>query len=410
MLHRNLTERVLLALSDSPSVFVQGARQCGKSTLVTNLAQSKHEARYITFDDAGTLSAANADAQGFLSGLDGNVIIDEVQLCPSIFPAIKAAIDKNRRAGRFLLTGSANALVIPELSQALVGRVELISLRTLSQGELAGYREGFVDWLFTNDPIPKLTSGVKPIEEPLTTGGYPESVARKTTDRRAQWFDSYISTILQRDIRDLASIDGLHSLPNLLRLCAARTAGLLNFTELARSLAVPQTTLKRYFALLEAVFLVQRVPAWSSNLGKRIVRSPKIFFFDSGLAAHLQGINIKAWNEPATRRGQLLENFVFGELEKQLGWSETRANLYHYRSHAGDEVDFILEDRKGRIVGIEVKASATPGAADAPLKKLATEIGKRFVRGIILYTGREMIPFDRNIHALPVEALWAKNF
>lgn len=407
VLERHLSERLLAGLADSPVVFVQGARQTGKSTLVRALADGVHPARYLTLDDPGLLASARSDARGFVDGLQGDVVIDEVQSCPELFAAIKLVVDRDRRPGRFLLTGSANALVVPELSRALTGRVDLISLRSLSQGEIEGRRERFVDFLFSDAKAPIRLGAPAGVASRVATGGYPEVVARRGAERRAAWFDAYVATILQRDVRDLADIERLVQLPDLLRMSAARVATVVNFAELARALALPQTTLKRYFALFEAVFLLQRVPAWSANLGKRLVRSPKLFVLDSGLACHLQGVDSAAWNEPATRRGALLENFVFGELDKQLGWSTTRASLHHYRSHSGDEVDFVLEDRKGRVVGVEVKASATLAASDAaPLKKLAGELRARFVRGVVLYTGDETIPFDRHIHALPLSALW----
>lgn len=407
MFERHLEQVLRAALSDSPAVFLGGARQCGKSTLVQRIAASQRTRRYVTLDDAGMLSAARSDPRGFLAALRTPVVIDEVQACPELFPAIKMEIDRDRAAGRFLLTGSANALVVPEMSRSLVGRVELLALRTLSGGEIEGVREGFVDWLFSSAPPARSYPSCADIPTRVTVGGYPEVVARRTPERRAAWFDAYVTTILQRDVRDLANVDGLHHLPQLLRLIAARVASLANLAEISRALAVPQTTLKRYVALLEAVYLVHRLPAWSANLGKRFARSPKLFLLDSGLAAHLQGIDVSGWREPATRRGSLLENFVFGEIDKLLGWSRVRARLFHFRTHGGEEIDFLLEDASGRVVGIEVKASATLSAADAsPLRRLARELGDRFVRGVVLYLGSEEIPFDRHVHALPVSALW----
>jgi len=406
MFPRFLEDRVLAGLSDSPVVFLQGARQCGKSTLVQALARRRH-ARYVSLDDPSQLAAVRADANGFLAGLDGDVVIDEVQAAPELFPALKRAVDRDRRAGRFLLTGSAHALVVPEMARALVGRVDLVTLRGLSQGELARQRDGFVDWAFSRQPPPAELESPRNLASRIAAGGFPEAVARRTAERRAAWFDAYVATILQRDVRDLAQVDALASLPDLLRLCAARAGGLLNFAELGRAVALPQTTLKRYFALLEAVFLVHRLPAWHANLGKRLVRSPKLYLLDGGLACHLQGVDAASWSEPTTRRGALLESFVFGELDRQLGWSTVRATLHHYRSHGGDEVDFLLEDRKGRIVGIEVRASATPRADDAAsLRKLASELGERFVRGVLLTTGNEIVPYDARVHALPVASLW----
>jgi hypothetical protein len=407
MFERQLGPRLEAALSDSPAVFLGGARQCGKSTLAQALAE-RRDMRYVTLDDPRFLAAARSDPGGFLAGLGARAVIDEVQGCPALFPAIKLAIDRDRKPGRFLLTGSANALVVPEMSRSLVGRVDLLSLRTLSQGELEAVRMSFADWAFSDDAPERSYQPCPDIEKRIIMGGYADVVARPTKDRRAAWFDAYVTTILQRDVRELSDVDGLHHLPQLLHLCAARTGSILNQAEIARSLGLPQTSLKRYLALLEAVFLVHRLPAWSTNLGKRLTRSPKLHFLDTGLAAHLQGVDERGWSGPATRRGALLENFVFSELEKQLGWSSVRARLFHYRSHAGEEVDLVLEDPRGRIVGVEVKASSTLAASDAaPLRKLAGELGERFVRGVVLYCGSEVVPFDRHVHALPVSALWS---
>lgn len=408
MFERFLLGRAAAALADTPVVFIQGARQTGKSTLVRALLANVGDARYVTFDDLTVLSAARADPNGFVAGLGASAAIDEVQACPEVFNAIKLAVDRDRRAGRFLLTGSANAMVVPELARALAGRVDLLTLRGLSQGELAGSREDFVDWLFADTPPRPDLEGVANLPSRIAFGGYPEVVSRRGAERRAAWFDSYLTTLLQRDVRDLAQIEGLGQLPDLLRLCAARSGSVMNHAEFSRTLGLPQTTLKRYLALLEAVFLVQRVPAWSANLGKRLVRSPKLYLLDTGLACHLQGVALDGWEDPQTRRGPLVENFVFAELDKQLGWANVRAKLHHYRSHGGDEVDFVLEDPRGRVAAIEVKASSTASASDAaPIRKLKDELGERFVRGVLLYTGREVVPFARNVHALPISALWS---
>lgn len=407
MLNRHLSSRVRDAAADTPVVFLQGARQTGKSTLLKALLEEQGGPRYVTLDDPSMAASARADPVGFLAGLGGRAAIDEVQACPELFGAIKLDVDRNRTPGRYLLSGSANALVVPELARALTGRVELLTLRGFSQGEIAGVREDFVDWIFSGQPPTDELEGVRNLPARITTGGFPEIVARRGAERRAAWFDSYVATLLQRDVRDLAQIEGLGQLPDLIRLCAARSGSLMNHAEFSRTLGLPQTTLKRYFTLLEAVFLVQRVPAWSANLGKRLVRTPKLYLLDTGLACHLQGFTAESWEDANTRRGPLLENFVFSELDKQLGWARTRATLHHYRSHGGDEVDFLLEDARGRIAAIEVKASASVSTSDvAPIRKLSAELGERFVRGVVLYAGREVVPFARNVHALPLSALW----
>jgi len=410
MLQRNLTSSLLEALSDSPVVLLNGARQTGKSTLTRTLASGEHPARYLTLDDATVLAAARSAPEDFLSALDGPAVIDEVQRAPDLFLVLKAAVDRARRPGRFLLTGSADVLMLPAVSESLAGRVEILTLWPLSQGEIEGLREGFVDALFAEGDLP--ATGVEPVqrEEVLAravAGGYPEVLGRELPRRRRAWFGSYITTILQRDVRDIASIAGLAELPHLLALIATRTAALVNFAELSRASGIPQSTLKRYMSLLEATFLVQTLPAWSGNLGKRLTRSPKLLLCDTGLMAYLLGIGDASAAADSPLLGSLLENFVAMEIRKQIGWSETQPRMYHFRTETNQEVDVVLEDAAGRLVGVEVKASGSVSRHDfrhlAALEEMA---GERFRRGVVLYTGAEAVAFGPRLYALPVSALW----
>lgn len=409
MLVRHLTKAVLDALADTPVVFLQGARQSGKSTLAQTLAAKAYPARYLTLDDAGVLAAAKHDPAGFIGGLEGPIILDEVQRAPEVFLAIKSRVDKQRKPGRFLLTGSANVLLLPRLAESLAGRMEILTLWPLSQGEIEGVKEGFVDAVF-GEKLPTLKQHGEDrlrVAHRVLRGGYPELLTRESGERRRAWFASYVTAILQRDVRDLASIEGLTSFPRLLALLASRSMSLVNYSELSRSLAMPLSTLKRYAALLETTFLVQMLPAWSGNLGKRLVKASRLLLADTGLATHLVGAEDQRFVEDPQLFGPLLENFVAVELHKQSGWSKTRPQLLHYRTQAGQEVDLILEDRKGRIVGVEVKSGATVGTDDFKgLRHLAEALGKRFLRGIVLYPGQEAIPFGERLHALPVSALW----
>lgn len=409
MYRRNITGILLEALSDSPVVLVNGARQVGKSTLVRSLGESAHPARYLTLDDATVLSAANADPAGFLAGLPGAVVLDEIQRAPGLFLAIKAQVDQKRQAGRFLLTGSANVLLLPALSESLAGRMEIVTLWPLSQGELDNAQERFVDTLFAETPSFSCDGGEDRdnLIARLLRGGYPEVVARPTADRRNAWFGSYVTAILQRDVRDLAHIEGLTDLPRLLSLLAARLGSLLNLAEISRSIAMPQTTLKRYMTLLQATFLVQPLPAWSGNLGKRLVKAPKLFLNDTGLAAYLAGMDEGRLERDAGWTGALLENFVVMELRKQAGWSKTPVGLFHFRTQTGQEVDVVLESRDGRVAGVEVKAASSAGVADFKgLRALEEAVGERFACGVVLYAGRNIVPFGGNLYAVPVSALW----
>jgi predicted AAA+ superfamily ATPase len=396
-------------LSDTPVVFLSGARQTGKSTLAQHLASSTHPARYLTLDEAAVLAAARHDPAGFIAGLEGPVVIDEVQRVQQLFLAIKAEVDRDPRPGRFLLTGSADILLLPRMSESLAGRMELLTLWPLSQGEITGVKEDFLDILFrqTLPTMKRYSEARSSLINRLLVGGYPALLKRPLEARRRAWLGSYVTTILQRDVRDLSNVEDLALLPRLLSLLASRAGCLVNFSDLSRVTGIPQTTLKRYFTLLETTFLVQLVPAWSANVGKRLVKAPKLFLNDTGLMAYLVGLSEERLAVDATMRGPLLENFVAMELRKQATWSETRPQLFHFRRPTGQEVDLVLENGAGEIVGIEIKASATVGAGDFKgLHSLAELTERRFRRGVVLYTGTESVPFGPQFHALPVNVLW----
>ena len=410
MIKRHIESNILRALSDTPVVLLNGARQTGKSTLVQSLGQTELKARYLTLDDSTVLSSADKDPMGFIRQFEGTVIIDEVQRAPGLFDAIKIEVDRRRMAGRFLLTGSANVLLLPKLSQSLTGRMELLTLWPFSRGEIESRKETFVDTLFGDiNKLPTYSvADRKQVWEEMSIGGYPEVISRSEPDRRQAWFGSYITTILQRDIRDMSHIDGLTIMPRLLSILAARSPGLLNFAELSRSSGIPQTTLKRYLSLLETTFLVRLLPAWSGNLSKRLVKSPKILICDSGLMSYLKGFEPARLDLYPEYAGPLMENFVIMELFKQISWSRTQPQLYHFRSQAGQEVDVFMEERGGRIATIEIKASAQVSFKDFQGICAARDmLGKRWICGVILYMGTEKVSFGDNLFAMPVDTLWA---
>lgn len=407
MYRRNIGEYLHTALGDTPVVLLNGARQAGKSTLVTGIA-SAFGGQYRTLDDATQLSAAVTDPAGFLANSKDLTIIDEVQKAPDLFPAIKREVDRDRRPGRYLLTGSANVLMLPTISESLAGRMEIITLWPLSQGELAGHREQFIDAMFA-DRLPALAPPADDetsLEARVVAGGYPEAVGR-AADRRAAWFSAYITALMQRDVRDLANIEGLTDMPRLLALIGARTGALLNIAELSRTAGIAHSTLRRYLALLEATFLLQLLPAWSTNRGKRLVKSPKLYLLDSGLASHLVGYPSGTGPGDATSFGSLLENFVLAELRKQAGWATTRVSFFHFRTVASREVDIVMEAPGGTVVGIEIKARSTVTNRDfAGLATLAEAAGEKFLRGVVLYAGEEVVSFGPNLVAMPIRSLW----
>jgi hypothetical protein len=412
MIQRHITEHILQALADTPVVLVNGARQTGKSTLVQSAELTGHGRQYLTFDDPGVLAAARRDPNGFIAGLNTPVTLDEMQHVPELFPAIKVAVDRKREPGRFLLTGSANVMLLPKLSESLAGRMEVLTLWPFSQGEMNRISEGFIDALFSRQPVwsSGKSNGVgrDDLVEKVLTGGYPLVIARNSSARRKAWFQSYLTTILQRDVRDLANIADVTAVPRLLSVVATRAGGLLNFADLSRTLGLPHTTLKRYFALLEATFLVQLLRPWSGNLGQRLIQTPKVYLNDTGLLAHLLGLTADRLKVDGSLAGGALENFVLMELRKQSAWSRIQPELFYWRTASGQEVDIVLEDSAGRLVGVEIKAGATLGGSDVRgLQAMANASGKRWVRGVVLYTGTEVIPFGGNLHGLPLPLLWA---
>jgi len=409
MIQRHMLDALRAALADTPAVFLAGPRQAGKSTLAQSLCEGRSGRRYLTFDDAAVMAAARRDPAGFLSGLERDVVLDEVQRAPELFLALKSSIDRDRRAGRFLLTGSAGILVVPQVAEALAGRVEILNLWPFSQGEIEGKLENFIDASFSDRFPPDIDKTVsrRALCEAIVRGGFPEARGRAAAERRDAWFRSYVSTLLSRDVRDLATIEGLSELPHLLRLLSERTGGLLNYADVSRSTALPQSTVKRYMTLLEGLFLIRRVPPWSGNRTVRLVKAPKIYLVDTGLASHLVDADVETLMERPERLGSLLEAFVAGEIVKQIGWSHSRPGIHHFRTHIGREVDIVLEDRRGRCVAIEVKAAASIGPGDMKgIDAFASAAGRRFHRGVLLYTGRETVPFSTNLHALPISALW----
>jgi len=410
MFPRHISSRLLEALSDSPVVLLHGARQTGKSTLVQQIASQGHKAQYLTLDDTAVLSAAVSDPPGFLAGFDGPIVLDEIQRTPELFLAIKTQVDRNRQPGRYLLTGSANILMLPKLSESLAGRMEILALRPLSQGEIANNKEAFIDRLFSGRAIQydcRDEDNAPTLTDRILAGGYPESYSRKRPARRRAWFNSYVSTILQRDIRDLSNIENLSVMPRLLSFLACRVGSLVNHAEVSRSLGVVQTTLKRYMSLLEATFLVCLLPAWSGNLGKRLVKAPKLYLNDTALASALIGQTGVEGLRQLQLLGAMTENFVVAELLKQTAWSDTEPRLHHFRTASGQEVDIVMESPSGDLVGVEVKTRATVSSDDFKgMRVLADAVGKRFRQGVVLYQGHRVIPFGEKLHAAPISSLW----
>ncbi len=408
---RLVRARLTESLADTPVVLVHGPRQCGKTTLARAVGD-KAGYRYVSFDDDVLRASAQADPAGFVADLPDKVILDEVQRVPQLFTSLKAAVDRDRRPGRFILTGSANVLLVPALADSLAGRMEILRLHPLAQVELARRSSGFLDQLFADGVRPGFKTGTRArlgreLIERIVAGGYPAALARPVPRRRTAWYRDYIDTLVQRDVRDLARISALDALPRLLSLAAGQTARLLNVADLAAPFQLSRPTIRDYVTLLEHVFLLDSLPPWHSNRLSRLVKTPKLHLGDTGVACALLGMDSKALAEDRNMLGQLLETFVFQELRRQASWHEESVVFHHFRDRDGVEVDIVLEHAGRHVAGIEVKAAGTVIAADfRGLRKLKDAAGKRFRAGVVLYDGETLAPFGEGLYAVPISCLW----
>lgn len=402
---RFVRPRLIEALGDTPVVLVHGPRQCGKTTL----AQTLRGYAYITFDDEVQLAAAKADPVGFVADLPNKVVLDEVQRVPELFASLKAAVDRDRRPGRFVLTGSANVLLAPKLSDSLAGRMELLRLYPLAQCEIMGVPPRFLDVLFSRDFKSRQFGRLgAELADRIVAGGYPAALARSSGRRRRDWYHAYIETLVQRDVRELARISALDALPRLLQLAAGQTARLLNISELAAPFQLSRPTIRDYVTLLERIFLIEMLPSWHSNRLSRLVKTPKLHLGDTGLVSSLLGMDAAALKKDRALLGQLLETFVFQELRRQASWHEGVISFHHFRDKDGYEVDIVLEIAGRNIAGVEVKAAATVTDSDfRGLRKLKDASGARFTAGVVLYDGENSVRFGENLFAVPIKALWS---
>ena len=400
------------ALSDTPVVFIMGPRQAGKTTLVKTLITETGADNwtFITLDDQAQFEIARADPVGFIRNLPPTrIALDEVQRLPELFVSIKQAVDELRTPGRFLLTGSANALLLPRLSDSLAGRMESIRLMTLSECEIQGRQAGFLTKLLDqNVPTTQDIRVREHLLHRLVTGCFPEPLQR-TSERRCQaWYQQYLSTLIQRDIRDLTHIDHPDLMAKLLKLTAFYAGKLVNLTELGSKLGLDRLTIKKYMALLEQLFLVEQLPAWHSNEYKRLVKTPKLHSVDTGMMCAVRGLNREGLLKQPGDFGLVLESFVYNELRKQAVWIEEPLNFYHYRDKDKVEVDVIIENAMGDCFAIEVKAAATLSTKDfTGLKRFQSVAGKRFKIGVLLYDGDHTTAFGDNLFAVPLGALWS---
>jgi len=404
---RFLRPRVLEALSDSPVVLIHGPRQCGKTTLA-RLVGDEAGLSYFTFDDDLQRTAARADPVGYVADLPERAVLDEVQRVPELFTSLKAAVDARRTPGRFLLTGSANVLLVPQLADSLAGRMEILRLYPLAQAELARQTPLFLSRLFGGGfqagKIGRREG--KALAGRVAAGGYPAALARSPARRRAAWYRDYADTLIQRDIRDLARISALDTLPRLLAMVAGQTACLMNVSELAAPFQISRPTIREYLTLLSRVFLLDELPSWHSNRLKRLIKTPKLHIGDTGLACTLLGLDAESLWRDREVFGRLLESFAYQELRRLASWSDEMMVFSHFRDKDKDEVDVVLESGS-RVAGIEVKSASTVRGEDfRGLEKLREAARKKFAAGVVLYDGGAVVPFGENFYAVPLSALW----
>jgi predicted AAA+ superfamily ATPase len=404
---RHAETRIRLALRDTRVVAITGPRQSGKTTLARRFARQSRT--YVTLDDPATLAAARSDPTAFVRNFD-RAIIDEVQRAPGILLAIKRTVDEDKRPGRFLLTGSADLSTIATVHESLAGRIETIPLLPLSRSELLRRkRTHFIASLFRGE-IPQPAEAMSPdkLVQMIASGGYPEALARPTERRRQDWHRAYIESIVERDVPEIASLTRPNQIPRLLQFAAQLSGSLVNLSEIGRSVALDHKTTDSYLRVLEQLFLVYRLQPWSRNELSRIVKTPKLHLLDSGLLTTLRGYNAARIRADHQLLGPILEGFIFSELLKLSVVSEERVSLFHFRDRDQNEVDFVLENAQGQIVGIEVKAAASVTRRDfSGLDRLASLAGQRFVQGIVLHDGERPLPFADNLRAAPFASVWA---
>ena len=406
MYPRFIENRVNEALTYTRVVLVSGPRQSGKTTLARQIAAGKIP--FLNLDDKTTLDAALADPVGFIRGLD-RAVIDEVQHAPDLLLAIKTAVDADPRPGRFLLTGSANLMTVPRVADSLAGRMKIVRLLPLAQAELKGRPSTFLDTAFEGQ-VPRtgdIVVGADLIEKVLA-GGYPEALTHSRWNTRRDWYLDYIEAIVQRDIRDIAQFEKIPLMPRLLRVLAEHSGQLVNYSGFGAPLGMNHFTTRRYTGVFESLYLLCSLQPWFTNTLKRLTKTPKLHFLDAGLLAALRDITPDRVKKDKALFGPVLETFVLAELLKLNSWSRERYEFSHFRDKERKEVDIVIENRRGHIVGIEVKASATVTARDfAGLRRLSEACGDRFVLGLVLHDHEHIVPFGGRLLAAPISALWS---
>ncbi|MEU1431249.1 ATP-binding protein [Nocardia sp. NPDC005746] len=410
---RRLCNVLQARVAEEPVVVLNGPRTVGKSTLLAHLAAATNR-KVIDCDDPATRAAVRNDPGRFVGG-DDLVLIDEYQLVPELLDAIKAELNRDLRPGRYVLAGSTRYSTLPQAGQSLTGRVDILDVLPLSQGEIAGTRESLIHSLLEGDQpdFSGFTSDTSRDEyaRRITSGGMPVALRRPPGRSRNRWFANYLELVLERDVIELSRVRQREMLPRLLEQLAARTAQVLNISTAAQNIGMEKSSAENYVRLLEAVFLVHRLPAWGTTLGSRIARQPKLHVVDSGVAAWLLGLTPGkiAAADPAvlTQYGHLTETFAVGEILKQLSWWDAPVTVGHFRTGTGDEVDLVVEADDGCVIAFEFKAGTRIHGEDLRgIRALRTKLGNRLTTSIILYTGPHAYRHEEGSLVLPLDSLW----
>jgi predicted AAA+ superfamily ATPase len=392
-----------------PVMLVIGPRQCGKTTLSKIIGKELHMS-YVSCDSIPALASIEFDPVGFLREQTKPLIVDEAQRAPELFLPIKVDVDDNRYPGRYLLTGSANPLLVPKLGDALTGRMGICHMWPFSQGEIRGVQETFIHHLLSvgrwDKEYPTITQ--QEIIDMLMKGGFPAAVSAKSAEDRREWCNDYLFNTLQKDIYDLSRVEHFSQIPALLYGIAGRVGSPLNINSLTDLIRASEATIRRYIELLKSLFLLCPLNAWSKNIDKKLSKAPKIYFSDTALLLHSMDFNDQRLAKFPNVLGQVFENFVAMEIVKQATWSSLPVKLYHYRTHDQKEVDLVLESPSGKVCGIEVKLSDVVRKDDLKgLISLKDAAGNDFHKGIILYSGKQVLPFGDDFKAVPITALWS---
>ena len=412
LIHRNITSSILDAMSDTPVILIQGARQVGKSTLIKMLSD-QIDSMQVTFDDPTILAAARADPLSFVDQYPAGVLaIDEVQLFPEILRAIKLRVDENRRSGRFLLTGSANLLHTSGANESLAGRIETVILYPFSQGEINGRQEDFISRIINDTPNQALrqSSDLSRADyaAAVAAGGYPD-VFTRSSRRRRTYYQNYLSSILDHDAVELSSLKHLGRLHDLVSVLSGQTSSEFVAAGVAKLVQIPETSISAYIRLLKDLYLINELSSWGRNITHRAVSRKKVSIVDTGLAAYLNGVDEKALADPmhGEALGALLESFVVSELFKQRTWSSEDYSIYHYRDRDKREINIIIELYDGRIIALEIKASQSASSKDFNgIRTIKDAMNDRFVCGLVLYTGADTLPFGDKLFAVPISTIW----